>query len=79
MQRRRFPILREKAFDGHPITSGESLRIWRLVEMQMSQDEVAKELGYKGRNSISKLELGLSKINPRLSNAFENLSNKLRS
>ena len=47
--------------------------------MRMSQDEIAKELGYKGRNSISKLELDQAQINPRLSHAFENLCNKFRS
>ena len=36
---------------------GDRIRI-RREELKMSQDELAKRLGYKSRSSINKIELG---------------------
>lgn len=40
------------------MTIGDRIRI-RREKLNMSQDELAKKLGYKSRSSINKIELGL--------------------
>ena len=46
----------------HPIQTIADFKIWRMVDMVWTQDECAKHLGYKSRQSIAKLETGRAKI-----------------
>ncbi len=43
------------------MTIGERIR-QRRVELKMSQDELAKRLGYKSRSSVNKIELGIHNL-----------------
>lgn len=42
----------------------------RRLELDMTQDELAKKMGYKSRSSINKIELGKQEINQRNVAAF---------
>ena len=42
----------------------------RRVELNLTQDELAKKMGYKSRSSINKIELGKQEINQRNVAAF---------
>ena len=42
-------------------TIGERIRL-RREQLELSQEELAKALGYKSRSSINKIELGLQKL-----------------
>ena len=60
----------------HPIQTIADFKIWRMVDMVWTQDECAKHLRYKSRQSIAKLETGRAKITPRISGLLELLSHK---
>lgn len=44
------------------MTIGERIKFKR-EELDISQDELARRLGYKSRSSINKIELGLQNLN----------------
>ena len=44
------------------MTIGERIKFKR-EELNISQDELARRLGYKSRSSINKIELGLQNLN----------------
>tara|TARA_R110002020_G_scaffold297278_3_gene513086 strand:+ start:3690 stop:3902 length:213 start_codon:yes stop_codon:yes gene_type:complete len=58
----------------HPIKTQRDFKLWRAYDMEITQEECAKLLGYKSRHSIAKLESGEQKITPRITLAVESIN-----
>ena len=56
------------------MTIGERIKFKR-EELNISQDELARRLGYKSRSSINKIELGLQNLNQSKIKAIGRASN----
>lgn len=60
----------------HPIKTQRDFKLWREFDMEITQEECAKLLGYKSRQSIAKLETGKAIISTRISGLVELISLK---